>query len=494
MRRPESPRLSAVVSLHAGLLDSLNECAALDRKSLLSVDDACRGNMPIKVLQVPFHYYPDAVGGTEVYASVLSQKLQAFDMSAEIAAPSGTRAFYTHAGIPVHRFGFTTTPTDVSMLYGDGDPKAVREFSEVLDRTEPDLVHLHAMSSAVSLRVVREIKRRRIPVVFTCHIPGVVCSRGTLLRNGSEPCDAVWGLRKCSSCVLESKGLPRLFAVPVASLPESLGCAVGALRAQGPMLTALRTTELQAQRKRVLTRFLDEVDRVIAVSEWLRHVLSEHGVPSSKILLCRHGSTHQARARVQSGRCPSSMLRVAFAGRLNPAKGVHILLEAVRRRPQLAIQLDIFGVIQDDTAYAAALARRAQQDTRIALKPAIPNDGVVEQLAEYDVLAVPSQGMETGPLVVYDAFEAGLPVVGSNRGGIAELVRHERDGLLVEPADVDAWSAAFTRLCEEDGLVQRLRSNVTPGRTMGAVAAEMAVLYRELTAASNASVWALESR
>ena len=57
-------------------------------------------------------------------------------------------------------------------------------------------------------------------------------------------------------------------------------------------------------------------------------------------------------------------------------------------------------------------------------------------LSRIDVLAVPSQWLETGPLVVLEAFAAGTPVIGSDLGGIRELVSDGRDGLLVPHDDV----------------------------------------------------------
>ena len=45
-------------------------------------------------------------------------------------------------------------------------------------------------------------------------------------------------------------------------------------------------------------------------------------------------------------------------------------------------------------------------------------------MANFDLLAVPSQWMETGPIVVLEAHAVGTPVLGANLGGIAELVHH----------------------------------------------------------------------
>ena len=54
----------------------------------------------------------------------------------------------------------------------------------------------------------------------------------------------------------------------------------------------------------------------------------------------------------------------------------------------------------------------------------------METIRKYDALVVPSVWLETGPLVVLEAFAAGVPVIGSRLGGIAEMVRDGVDGLL----------------------------------------------------------------
>jgi glycosyltransferase involved in cell wall biosynthesis len=434
----------------------------------------------MKVLHVPFHYFPDAVGGTEIYTAALAARLQGLGVQVAIAAPGHEPARYTDRGIAVHRYGFTSKPPDVSMLYGDGDPEAARQFSAVLDDMRPDLVHLHAMSPAVSLNVLREIQRRGIPVVFTCHIPGITCSRGTLLYNGAAVCDGMWALAKCSSCVLQGKGLPLAVARPLGNLPIAVGRGIASLGFHGPVATALRMTELQYRRQRSLAEFLDRVDRIVVVSTWLRDMMLADGIPTDKVVLSRHGSTSTLAPCTTEGRRSGGRLRVVFIGRLNPTKGAHVLLNALSQRPELPVDLDLFGIVQNDETYVSALRRQASKDSRVRLLAPLSNASVVPTLRRYDVLAVPSVGVETGPLVVYDAFDAGLAVVGSRRGGIPELVQEGRNGLLVDPANPRAWGTALARLCDEPDLLATLRGGVRPARTMDEVAAEMLMLYRGL--------------
>jgi glycosyltransferase involved in cell wall biosynthesis len=86
--------------------------------------------------------------------------------------------------------------------------------------------------------------------------------------------------------------------------------------------------------------------------------------------------------------------------------------------------------------------------------------------------------LETGPLVVLESFAAGVPVVGSNLGGIAEWVKHEKNGLLVQHENVRGWTDALRRCADDRNLVLRLRNGIEAPRTMMMVAQEMAQMYR----------------
>src|SRR3989442_1723482 len=72
--------------------------------------------------------------------------------------------------------------------------------------------------------------------------------------------------------------------------------------------------------------------------------------------------------------------------------------------------------------YAAELGASIADDARIRILSPLHPDEVVPRLRSYDVVVVPSQCLETGPLVVLEAFAARTPVIGSKLGGISELV------------------------------------------------------------------------
>jgi glycosyltransferase involved in cell wall biosynthesis len=182
-------------------------------------------------------------------------------------------------------------------------------------------------------------------------------------------------------------------------------------------------------------------DRVIATCDWVRELLLKNGVPTAKIARCHYGIPGGPRiARLLD---PGGGLRLVFLGRLSPEKGLHVVLEALRRLPGAAVTLDVFAVGQSErNAYDRKILALIEGDHRVRLRDPVPSGEVVRVLSEYDALVAPSHWLETGPLVVLEAFAAGIPVIGSRLGGIAELARENVDALLVEPGSVGAWRDA----------------------------------------------------
>jgi glycosyltransferase involved in cell wall biosynthesis len=513
------------------------------------------------------------MGGTEVYVTTLAKELLARGVQVVIAASSETSGSYFYGDIPVRRFAIRQQVSDLRELYGEGWELAANEFANILDEEQPDVVHFHAFTSNVSLRLVRAAKARNLPVIYTYHTPTATCQRGTMMRWGTAPCDGLMNLHDCARCTLEGllqrgvgrwkmgdgnqkaesrkqkaegrsqeSGVRRILAHMVGSLPSAFGFQLGRLGFRGGAWTALRMTELMKLRHATTRAWLAEVDHVVAMCEWVRQVLLRNGVPETKMTLCRQGISVKAENRKQPGgvvedftgqgrlhgprksdtgnaetlkteirksenrhleaphlgALPSaergrrqqlstfnsqpSTLRICFLGRLDPAKGVHILIQALRALPQASLRLDVYGIPQGKGGieYAATLRRKAEGDPRIGFHNPVPAESVISLLSNYHLLAVPSQGLETGPLVVLEAFAAGIPVMGSRLGGIAELVKDGENGILVQANSIEAWAAALARLSREPELLKTLRLGIQPPRLIGDVADEMLALYNSI--------------
>lgn len=446
----------------------------------------------MKTLHVAFSFPPDPPGGTELYVAALCRELNALGVESVVAAPGAKDARYRHDGLTVRRFAMRDGRLDLDALYGGGDPVAADGFDRILREERPDLVHQHALTPACSIQLVRRAHRFGVPVVFTYHTPTTTCQRGALLEWGTEPCDGQLEVGRCTACTLHGHGLGRGTSRTLAHLPGTCGRMLGRLGLSGGPWTALRMSSLIEGRHAAARELFGAVDRFVALAPWVEQLLIRNGAPAAKIARVPHGIVCRkppARRQLRA----SGRLRLAHLGRVDPIKGTKLLIEAVHAVPDASLSLDIFGVVQSHAAadMLEGWRRLAGDDSRIRFLPPMDYDTVVDRLAEFDAVLVPSQGMETGPLVVLESFAAGVPVIGSALGGISDKIRDGLDGLLVHPYhSIDAWSAALARVGTDRDLVARITRGVQAPRAMSDVARDMRGIYDGLGVAAPAGAGA----
>jgi glycosyltransferase involved in cell wall biosynthesis len=436
----------------------------------------------MKVLHVPYCYFPDPVGGTEVYVHALAREQKAIGIDAEIAAPSGSNNSYEYSGVFVRRFAISRE-LNLPQVYGEGDPVAAGSFEVFALAGKPDLVHLHSYTAAVSRLLLHCLKARGIPVVFTFHTPAVSCVRGDLLYRGEGICNGEMRDRDCTICKLQSLGVPPDIGECLARVPPALArqAAYASSLLGKNLATVLEMGRLVEIRNRYTLEFLSGVDRIVAVCDWVRQVLLRNGVNPEKIVTSRQGLTQRV-SEVRPGRhIPDRPLRLVYFGRLHNGKGVELLAEAVLKA-EAEVTLDVYGTVQDHEGeiIRSRLSVLEARSPRIRVRPPVHTKEVVSILARYHLLAAPSQLMETGPLVIYEAFAAGIPVLGSNIGGIAELVNNGKNGFLVKHDAIGAWIRAIEFLAQNPPVVNRLAANVMSPRSMAEAAQDMNPVYASL--------------
>jgi spore coat protein SA len=158
---------------------------------------------------------------------------------------------------------------------------------------------------------------------------------------------------------------------------------------------------------------------------------------------------------------------VLFAGKLRESKGVHILLKAMNRVweviPQAALVLVGgteygLGRTMRETPFLAQLRRDLERAPgKVVLTGFIPPDQMPRAYLLGDVFVGPSQIEEGLGLVFLEAAAAGLPVIATRQGGIPEVVRDGKTGLLLDKKEDDAELAAkIVKLLDDASLRQRL--------------------------------------
>lgn len=147
---------------------------------------------------------------------------------------------------------------------------------------------------------------------------------------------------------------------------------------------------------------------------------------------------------------------------LRPYKGIDVLLDACARLDAEGrdFELELIG----DGPQRDDLQRRAESlgiSDRTRWRGGMTEGQVIERLGEADIAVHPSVVAPNGqmdgiPVALMEAMAAGLPVVASRLSGIPELVRSDRDGLLVTPGRADELASALGGLLDDPGARERL--------------------------------------
>lgn len=138
-------------------------------------------------------------------------------------------------------------------------------------------------------------------------------------------------------------------------------------------------------------------------------------------------------------------LELLYLGQINKAKGVLDLIKAVRQLNLPHLRLHMVGLGTDLNLAKAA----AQGDRRIIWHGWLPHEKLAPILQQMDVLVVPSLCYENSPTVIYEALSLGLPVLASNIGGVAELIKGGINGWIFPAGDFLQLSQKINMLYQQ---------------------------------------------
>lgn len=450
----------------------------------------------MKVIQALARYFPDKCGGIQVNLKELIPELRSHNIEIRIAAAtiaSNQASTYEYDNVEVYRYPAFPAPKK-EPNHGHLPHAKFAEFANWLSQQKADVYHQHHWEVFCGLPHLRLAKELGMKTVMTIHYPLPICQRTTMMINGEKVCDGKIDITRCSQCAdTLSKQLPKaivdtfshsplsiLSRLPLptsAYLPHSVDD-----RNLGRFIRPFVVPSYVAARKASLLEMAKFSDRIIAVCDWLYQALLINGIPPEKLVLSRHGIayTQQAQSLNPKLKQTTAPLKVVFLGRWDANKGIDILVKAVKDLPpEVPIELIIHGITQDEK-YRRQVLKLIQQDPRIRIEKQLSREELPQALTNYDILAVPSQWLETGPLVVLEAHALSLPVIGSNLGGIAELVKHGVDGWLVPANDISTWTEALKRLATDMNLLNQLRQGIKPVRTVSMQSTDLAHIYGSL--------------
>lgn len=446
-----------------------------------------------RILIAVHHFPPHHIGGAEWKAYRIACGLKGKGYGVRVICvesdTDGLAGQLEHMdelydGIPVRRLFFNLPLSPDPFRWSFRNPLIEQHLPSYLEDFRPDVLHLIS-GYLMSGSVISAARSCGIPVVLEPVDFWFLCPRVTLLQPNGSVCDVPEDLVECVLCLCQDKRRYRLTANLTDGMSNRLlrqlwrfPMALKAMSKEG-LLAALR------ERRNYLREIFGAADLMLSESLFLREMLSAQGFHAPRSLQLRQCVDTQ-RWVGGGAKKLSPYLRVGYIGQIAKHKGVDVLVRAFRRLQTKGPtpRLLLYGNVEQFPPFTRQLRKLIDGDERIAFAGTFPNERVLEVHKGVDVLVVPSVWYENSPNVILEAFAAGTPVVASDRGGLAELVQHEVNGLLFRMGDAADLARQLQRIVDQPGLLESLRKGIQPVKTLQEEMAELLQVYQSMVAGS----------
>jgi glycosyltransferase involved in cell wall biosynthesis len=373
----------------------------------------------MRVLQIHKFFYPHAGSetvlfhtrelltshGHEVIDFAMEHPQNLQSAQAEFFAP---RREYTDSSRPIH----LRAKDAVSSIYSLAARTRLREL---LERTRPDVAHMHIIYHQLTMSVVDELAKAEIPMVMTLHDYKIGCPAYVLYRDG----------RPCHDC--------------------TTGAYYNAVRYK--CIKGSRSASLLAGIEAALSRATgkyDKIDAYVCPSAFVGQLAVESGVSPDRIHVIPNFLPDDGKAGPVPALAESP--RFLFAGRLEEVKGIGDLLEAFDTADPAMGTLTIAGAgggLEPQVKAASHRLNNVQHLGRLSRAQ------IFQQLRESRATILPSRWDENNPMSILEARSLGVPAIVSNLGGLPEMVTDGVDGRVVPAGDVAGLRQAIRDMAQD---------------------------------------------
>jgi glycosyltransferase involved in cell wall biosynthesis len=273
-----------------------------------------------------------------------------------------------------------------------------REFRALLQKSRPDVVHIHNFFPRISPSIYYACRREGVPVVQTLHNYRLLCAGAELYRDG----------KVCEECLDHSvlRGV-------------RYGCYQGS-----KLGTAVLTLMVDVHRR--ARTWTNMVDCYIALTEFSRHKLIAGGLPADRVRVKPNFVLPDPGAKAGPGEY------ALFVGRLVKSKGVPAMVEAWKQLPGIPLHIVGDGPCSEQIGAAQA----GGELPSVTYRGRLPRAETLAAMKNARFLVFPSEWYEGFPVTIAEAFACGVPVVASGLGAMQEIIADGATGLHFEPGNV----------------------------------------------------------
>lgn len=307
---------------------------------------------------------------------------------------------------------------------------ALFKLDKILKEHDIKVAHLHNIHHYITPAIVEVLHNRGIKILWTLHDYKIICPENSFVSNG----------KLCEKCMDGS----------------FYHCAMNKCKKNSILASSLASFEAYYYHKKKTYQL---VDHYLCPSSFIRDKFKQFGFDEKKLFLtnlCYDISRVDTfiEQHKSEGTQTGHAKFILYVGRLEDIKGVKTLIMAVKGTP---IKLKIAGIGNAQEEIHSLVKREAISN--VELLGLINKKEVFELTQKASFAVCPSEWYENFPFSISETFLFSKPVIGSNIGGIPELVLNGTTGLLFEPGNVIELQSKLLQLWNNEDLARSMGKN-----------------------------------
>ncbi len=353
---------------------------------------------------------------------------------------------------------FFATPMDYFLNTAYDKRSAWKHFREVLELTQPDVIHFHHYMH-IGVEKIREAYKykmahpeRDIRIIMTLHEYIAICANnGQMVKRDTNALCYEADFVDCSKCFPEKN--PTDFFL----------------------------------REKFIKSYFELVDHFVSPSHFLVNRYVDWGIEKEKITMLENGQVYPEGISKEKRPLKKGEKRSVFGyfGQINPFKGVDVLFDALNYLDEDELKdfrLHIHGTGMENwpEEFQEKIKKHLKKYTdNVIFFGRYEAEELPDLMADVDWVVIPSSWWENSPLVIQESFKFGRPMIASNIGGMAEKVTDGKDGLHFKVRNPRSLAEKLTEAMSDTELYDTLCDGITDPLTIKDSVKEHLYIYSQ---------------
>lgn len=304
--------------------------------------------------------------------------------------------------------------------------EAQQKLERLLNDVKIDFVHINVIHHYITPTILKIIKKRNIPVIWTLHEYTPICPESTFISHG-KICEKCYG-GAFYNCITHTCKKGSVLASTVAALENYVHKQLN---------------------------YYSYVDFYVCPSVFLFNKFKQFNFFNDKLVQLYHGYNYSEINAALQTPYESEEKYIVFVGRLEKIKGAHTVLKAMQRCPHILLKIIGTGTQEEELLEFA----RTNNLTNVSFLGKKNRKDTLRIIKEAEFLICASEWYEVLGFTVVEAMALGKPVVGSDIGAIPEMVIDNFSGLLFEPGNYLQLANLVSTLYGNANLIAEMGKN-----------------------------------